>query len=145
MDPLGAAASFITVLGTLIATTDRAYSIISGLRNAPKEVKLLGQDVLELKAVMTNIKDASELDIQFQQAPRSSQLQGPLAHHVNRAQNVLSAIEDMAKDLKKSSPTQLPSVSRTGWLKRRNKIERLRNDLNSQKINISLLLMTKTM
>lgn len=145
MEPLGAAASFITVLGTLIASTDRAYSVISGLRDAPKEVKSLGQEVLELKAVVTNIKAASELDIQSQQAPSSSQLQDPLAHHINRAQTVLSAIEVMAKNLRKGSPIQPPSVSRTGWLKVRHKIERLRNDLNSQKINISLLLMTKTM
>lgn len=145
MDPLGAAASLITVLGTLIASTDKAYSVISGLRDAPKEVKYLGEEVLALKAVMTNIKDASEREIQFQQVPNSGQLQGPLAHHINRAQTVLSAIEDMAKDLRKSSSIQPPSVSRTGWLKKRNKIERLRNDLNSQKINISLLLMTKTM
>lgn len=145
MDPLGVAASSITVLGTLIATTDRAYSIISGLRNAPKEVEHLGQEVLELKAVMTEIKAASELEIQSQQAPRSSQLQGPLAHHINRARDVLCAIEGMAKDLRKSSTIQQPDVSRTGWLKKRNKIERLRRDLSSQKINISLLLMTKYM
>lgn len=145
MEPLGAAASFITVLGTLIASTDRAYGLISGLRDAPKEVKSLGQEVLELKAVMANIKTASELDIQTQQAPSSSQLQDPLAHHIDRAQITLSAIEVMAKNLRKALPIQPPSVSRTGWLKVRHKVERLRNDLNRQKINISLLLMTKTM
>lgn len=145
MDPLGAAASLITVLGTLIASTDRAYSVISGLRDAPKEVNSLGEEVLALKAVLTNIKAASELEIPFQQAPSSSRLQGPLVHHINRAQNVLSAIEDIAKDLRKSSAIQPPSVSRTGWLKKRSKIKRLRDDLNGQKINMSLLLMTKTM
>ena len=145
MDPLGAAASFITVLGTLIASTDKAYSVISGLRDAPKEVKCLGQEVLALKAVMTDVKAASELGIQIQQAPSPSQLQGPLVPHINRAQNLLSTIEDMAKDLRNCSPTQPPTVNRIGWLKKRNKIERLRKDLESQKITIALLLMAKTM
>lgn len=145
MEPLGAAASFITVLGTFLATTDRVYSVISGLRDAPKEIKSLVQEVLELKAVITNIKAASELDIQSQQAPNFSQLQDSLTHHITHAQTALSAIEVMAKDLRKGSPTQPPSVSRIGWLKVRHKIERLRNDLNSQKITISLLLMSKTM
>ena len=145
MEPLGAAASFITVLGTFLATTDRVYSVITGLRDAPKEVKSLGQEVIELKAVITNLKAASELDIHSQQASISSQLQDSLAHHISHAQTALSAIEVMAKDLKKGSPTQPPSVSRMGWLKVRHKIERLRKDLNDQKINISLLLMSKTM
>lgn len=145
MEPLGAAASLITVLGTLIASTDRAYSVISGLRDAPKEVKVLGQEVLELKAVLTNIKAASELDLQSQHAPSSGQLQDSLAHNLNRAQTALSAIEVMAKNLRKGSPIQPASVSRTGWLKVRHKVERLRSDLNNQKINIALLLMTKTM
>lgn len=145
MDPLGAAASFLTVLGTLIASTDKAYSVISGLRHAPKEVKSLGQEVLALKAVMTDIKTASELEIQFQQAPSPIQLQGPLVLHINRAQSVLSTIEDMAKDLRNCPPTQPPTVNRIAWLKKRNKIERLRKDLESQKITISILLTTKMM
>ena len=131
MEPLGAAASVITVLVSLIASTDRAYSVISGFRDAPKEVKSLGQEVLELKAVITNIKAASELDIETRQASNSSQLQGPLAHHINCAQTSISAIEVMAKGLSKGPPIQPLSVSRTGWLKKRHKIERLRSDLNS--------------
>ena len=144
MDPLGAAASFITILGTLIASANKVYSMISCLRDALKEVRDLGQEVLALKAVISNVKAASELEIQIRQVPGSSQLHGPLAHHINRAQNILSAIEDTAKDLRKRSPIQ-SSVSRTGWLKKRKRVEGLRNDLNSQKMNISLLLMTKTM
>ena len=145
MDPLGAAASFLTVLGTVIASTEKAYSVIKGLRDAPKEVKNLGQEVLALKAVMTDVKAASDLEIQSQQAPSPSQLQGPLVPHINRAQNLLFTIEDMAKELRNCSPTQPPTVSRIGWLKKRNKIERLRKDLESQKITISLLLTTKMM
>ena len=145
MDPLGAAASLITVLGTLIASIDKAYSVISGLRDAPKEVNCLGQEVLALKAVMTDVKAASERETQFQQAPSPSQLQSPLVPHIIQAQNLLSIIEDMAKDLRNCCPTQPPTVNRIGWLKKRNKIERLRKDLESQKITISLLLMAKMM
>lgn len=145
MDPLGAAASLITVIGTLIASTEKAYSVISGLRDAPKEVAKLGQEVLALKALLANIKNASEREIRFQQIPSSSQWQAPLAHHIDRAQNLISAIEEMAKDFRKYSPIQPPSVSRTGWLKKRNKIERLRKDLNSEKMNMALLLTDKMM
>ena len=145
MDPLGAAASFITVLGTLIASIDKAYSVISGLRDAPKEVKCLGQEVLALKAVMTLVKAASERETQFQQASSPSQLQGPLVSHINQAQKLLSTIEDMAKDLRNCSPTQPPTVNRIGWLKKRSKIERLRKDLESQQNTISLLLMAHMM
>ena len=90
MEPLGAAASFVTVTGTLITSIDRAYSVIGGLQDVSKEIETLGQEVLELKA---DVKAASGLDVRSHQAPSSSQLQDPLAHHINRAQTALSAIE----------------------------------------------------
>ena len=145
MDPLGAAASFITVIGTLIASTDKAYSVISGLRDAPNEVKLLREEVLSMKAVMTDVKAAIELENPLQPALSSNKLGSSLVAHINKAQNILTAIEDIAQDLTTHSRVQRSSVRRTGWLKKRGEIERLRNDLSKQKIDISLRLMTRTM
>ena len=145
MDPLGAAASFITVVGTLIASADKAYSILSGLRDAPKEVRGLGQEVVALKAVLTNVQAAANLERQSQRGPSPSRLQGPLTPHIDRAQKALSVIDNMTKSLNNSSSIDSLSVSRKGWLMKRSKIERLRKELERQKINIALALMTITM
>ncbi len=147
MEPLGAAASLITLLGTLIAAVDKAYSVIIGLRDAPRQLQILCQEVLELKAVLIDVKAASELDLQAQQTLSSSQAHrsSTLSHHIKRTQDVISALTDLANDFTMSLHVQQPTVKRVGWLKNRKKIEHLRNDLQNQKMNLALLLMTKMM
>ena len=145
MDPLAAAASFMTVLGTLITSIDKSYSVINCLRDAPKEVQELGQEVLELKGVMIDAQAAANLDVQSTQGSNTPELRSSLTPQIERAQKTLSTIEDIAKDLTRQTPMGSPSISRKGWLMNRKKVERLRDELERQKMNITISLQIKTM
>lgn len=154
MDPLGGTASVVAILGALISVTNAAHTVISGLREAPKELQALSQESLELKAVLVDVTAASQLQLHSSpitapdpvESPAQSALEpSALSDHLTHAESILTSLQDLLDMLTISSDPKDYAVKRIGWLKNRKKFQKLRKDLKSLKLNLAMLLLSKTL
>lgn len=155
MDPLSASASVIAVLGALISSLKAADRVIRNLHDAPRELRSLEVEVLDVKAVMADVSIASQLQIENFKTTSSSgdsessneilRPSSALPDCLTRAKDIISRLEGTISDSVVCSGGGSYKIRRVAWLKNRKKAEQLRRELKSLKTNLDILLISKAM
>ena len=63
MDPFSISVGGLTVIGALIKIAQEAKNIVEGLTEAPKELRSLAEEADQLRAVLADVVEASQLNV----------------------------------------------------------------------------------
>ena len=154
MDPLSGAASVIAVVGAIITTVKASHAVISGLRDAPKELQMLARELIELKAVLEDVMVMSKLN------PGQTQSTDPtvtaaesavalpsstLSDHICHVQSIVASVDELVRGFTTVPGSNQIAVKRVGWMIQGKKVMKMRDEIASVKLNISILLISKTL
>jgi STAND-like protein len=150
MDPLSITSSGIAVLAAVIASCKSAHQVVSGLRDAPKELQKLSQESMELQAVLADITSANQLKPSAKAVLPESVTPSPafsaaLSDHIQKAEEILTSLKDLVTSLGPSPSSNDAKVKRLGWLKNRKRVMELRKDMNKLKVSLGALLTSRAL
>ena len=151
MDPLSIAASVITVTGAAINIANTTLQLIDLFRNAPMEILALRNDITDLKAVVTHMRDEAAHNKNLAALAREAELAIPgfeslsdSATLVNRVQIKLSEIELLLRKTISAKTLTGVVVKHLSWNRHKAQLRFLHDELRDMKSNLSLSLTTRT-
>ena len=154
MDPLSGAANVIAVVGAIITTIKASHAMLSGLQDAPKALQTLARELMGSKAVSENVMVVSKLNTDQTQSTdptvtaASSAIPSPsstFSDHIRHPQSIVPSVDDLIEGSTTVPASKQTSVKRVGWMIQGKRIMKMRDQVASVKLNISVLLIFKTL
>ena len=138
MDPLSITASAIAVLQA-VSGTGKGISKLMTLRNAPLELQALYNEIEALRSLLVIVQSSIR---QVQQSDAYEDLREPLCHLLTRTKAAVLDLETTVEyELRhgvEMDKNGLPRVSRTAWLRKSSKLEKLRAKIQDTRDNLSV-------
>ena len=151
MDPLSIAASVITVTGAAINVANTTLQLIDLFRNALMEILALRNDITDLKAMVTHMRDEAAHNKYLAALAREAELEIPgfesLSESttlINRVQIKLSEIDLLLRKTISAKTLTGVVVKHLSWNRYKGQLRLLHDELRDMKSNLSLSLTART-
>ncbi|KAL9108506.1 MAG: hypothetical protein Q9227_006721 [Pyrenula ochraceoflavens] len=167
MDPLSITTATLAFAATISASVKR----LKALRDAPKEIQRLENDLRDIKLILRVFEQAfanTRSEVLYQEQDDSSERQIFNQEQVNdaskllsRARNILQELSHILQDRLRTSSSKNPQsrqddstpdlesehprLVRTKWLRWRSKVEALRKELLEVRLSLSAVIEAKTL
>lgn len=138
MDPLSITASAIAVIGA-IQQAARCVEKLRAIRQAPEELKLLCEEVVDLSELLQHVQRAQKPPAYEKDAltkPISPKLEG-LDHQISRTTTKLQELDQLVADHAARTDRRKFDRGHFGWLRGKQKINALREDLVVLRLNLN--------
>ena len=136
-EAVGLASAIVSLVSTAYSSCQKLYSTCDGLRNAPKHIATVSNDLEDFYLVLGTVQellDDEEFSASIVQYARSENLCGVLDHclMIFEDLNIISEYQGHSKDSKNGSWQRLK------WTFKRSKIDDLRNNLMGCKATLNM-------
>jgi hypothetical protein len=151
MDPLSILVSAITLTGATIEVSKAILRLVGAVQRAPDDLASLSNDISDFTVILSNIRDSA---IQEQllydsgqpvsEAGFSAAATTEAVTLTQRAQNKLREVETFVKRVTRRRDGNVVSLQYRVWLRERGRLQTLREELKSSKLNLALYFSTKS-
>lgn len=137
---VGFTASTISLLATAYHAYQTLYSVLEGIKHAPKCIRSLGQDIDDVCIILGALQGLLE-DEEMSDGVSQSLASESLTKILNHCMRSATELGDMLKDFTRGETGEKLSRWRRGmWVLRKPVVEGYRRDLHEQKMTLSMAL-----
>ena len=137
-EAVGLASAIVSLVSTAYSSCQKLYNTFDGLRNAPKHIATISNDLEDFYLVLGTIQELlndEEFSASVVQYAQSENLCGVLSHCLTIFEDlnvIISEYQGHSKDLKTGSWQRLK------WTFKRSKVDDLRNNLMGCKATLNM-------
>jgi hypothetical protein len=134
-DPISCTASAATIFAFALRTCADLRALLSDLKNAPKLIMALSNEVADISVVLDRTSDVS-LSLQGLTPERNAAFTTSLSRHLDSAAAILGKLDALVKSLQKGGT----SINRVKWLLKKSDAVEIKSQLREVRLSINDLL-----